>query len=503
MRHFVRLGLTVIALGALGCDEAEKPKAHHPVAQGDPSMARTLIGQADDATKNGDFDKARQLLKRAEGYADVPARAEIDAQLDSTNEAEAEALAEEVLAKAKGGHCKKAISQADELLGKSEGVAKFLPLKVSKSIAHCLEERIGDEEELGKVRTLIDAEATQKVLKPATYKSLREKVQQAVDAQLDKELAPLLEKKDYVAAAAKLDEFVKSGLAHEDERSGKMEKVREDIAATIGQIVEQAASSKTGGEEQLATVDALLAAGWPDAASRPENLGKKRVELAFAIACRAQKCRAGDPVKKRWTFGHVAMRPVADPKGAAGAQLKSGTAVWELATGSGYSLVATTDPGALSGIGARATAAVGWLPSKDLRDDDTSEMLPPGESLAGTRVWGPLREGSKQLELGTVTEAKGATVKVKRLADRVDVDIARARLHFAVTKQGTKVMGFCSKADALEPALIERVKDVQSELLDPQVTLSCIGADGKLLGVVKDGQLGSLRMPPEWIPPGK
>ncbi len=504
MRHFLTLGLVGIALGAAvaGCEEAEKPKAHHPVSHGDPSMARTLIGQADDATKAGDFDKARKLLKQAEGYADVPTRAEIDAQQDATNEAEADALSEDVKAQAKEGRCKKALTSAHELLGKSEGVAKFVPIKVSKAIAKCLKELTAEEETLTKARTLLDAENTAKVLTPKALKALRDEVVAAVEQYLDKELGPLLAKRDFVAAAAKLAELTKSGLIHDDEREARMDKVREEIAKAVGEIVEKAASAKKGGEEELARIDALLTAGWPDAKSRPENLDKKRVELAFALACRTLRCKT-DAIKKRWTYGHTPARPVGDPKATAGGvELKSGTAVWELATGGGYALVATSDPGTVDGT-ARAVPAVGWVAGKDLRDGDTSEMLPPGESLVGTRVWGPLREGEKQLELGTVVSAKGPTVKVRRLADRVEIEIVRARLHFAVTKQGTKVMGFCNKPDALEPALIDSLKDVHSELMDPTVTLSCLDQDGKVLGVLKEGQLGSLRMPPAWIPAGK
>src|SRR5437868_6842807 len=109
MRGIVLVGLCALAVAA--CAEPEKPKAEHPASQGDPAQAHTLVGQADDATKTGDFDKARQLLKRAEEYADVPGRAEIDAQSEATDDAEAESLSEDIKAVAKKGDCKAAVAQ--------------------------------------------------------------------------------------------------------------------------------------------------------------------------------------------------------------------------------------------------------------------------------------------------------------------------------------------------------------------------------------------------------
>jgi hypothetical protein len=500
MRKSIATVLAVVALAA--CTEPTKPKAKEPTSHGDPRLARTLIGQADDATKAGDFEKARKLLKRAEGYADVPARAEIDAQQDATDDAEAESLSEDVKATAKKGECKAAVDAAMEIVGRSAGVAKFLPIHVGKSISKCIK-RLLEAEDVAQARNLVDSDAAAKVMQPKVLKPLRKEVLEQVEQAIDKQMAPLLEKRDFKAAASTLDELTKTGLVTEAERGKVLDKIREAISAEVGATVERASSAKKGGDEELKHIDVLLAAGWPEEKERPAELKKKRVQLALVLACRAVKCKT-DAVRQRWAFGAPGVFPIADPKAAKSeSNLKSGVAVWELATGGGLSLFAATDPGQLEGLATRADVAVGWIPSKDLRDVDTSEMLPPGDALVGTRVWGPLRDAEKNYELGTVVSVKGGNCSVRRMADRTELEIARAKLRFGLTKQGTKVMGFCTKTDALEPSLIDSIKDVQSELHDPQVTLSCLDGDGKVLGVLKEGQLGSLRIPPDWLPPVK
>jgi hypothetical protein len=514
MRGILKVGLAVILLAA--CAEPEKPKAEHPASQGDPERARALISQADDATKSGDFDKARQLLKTAETYADVPARAEIDAQAEETDNAEAESMAEEIAALTKKRECKAAVTQAAEIVGKGGGAGKFLPAHVSKPIDKCIKKLAADEESLVEARKLVDDEETQKALTPKVFKALQKEVLEAATQAIDGRIQPLVEKGDFAAASAAVEEMVKSGLAHDEDRDRVLEKLREDISSAVDELVEKASEPPKRGDKvdpakaALAKIEVLIQAGWPDAKARPKSLAKKLGAVSFAIACRELRCNIG-AVKKRWTLGTTGVHPVGDPNSAAnksaasaGATIKTGVAVWELATGGGMSLVAVQEPakdeeGGLDNA-ARAAAALGWVASKDLRDVDTSEMLPPGDQLVGSRVWGPLREGDKNWELGRVVSVKGATAKVRRLADRVEVDVARLRLRFGVAKQGTKVLGFCSKPGTLEPALIDSVKDVQSELMDPQVTLSCLDADGKALGVLKEGQLGSVRMPPDWAP---
>ncbi len=507
MRGILKVGLAVVALAA--CAEPQKPKPEHAGAQGDPARAHELVGQADDATKNGDFEKARQLLKKAEAYADVQVRAEIDAQSEETDNAEAESLAEEIAALSKKHDCKGAVEQAAELVAKGGGAAKFLPSHATKPIAHCIKKLASGDETLVEARKLVDDENTAKALTPKAFKTLHQEVVEAAGQAIEARLQPLLEKHDFAGVSAALNEMLGSGLAHDEDRDKALEKMRQEITGAVDELIASASEPPKRGDKgdaakaALKQVDVLVAVGWPDAKSRPEALAKKRGGLAFALACRELHCNAG-AAKKRWTLGSTSMYPVSDPnnKASSAAAIKTGVAVWELATGSGMSLVTTDDPASVGDLdnATRAAIASAWVASKDLRDVDTSEMLPPGDQLVGTRVWGPLREGDKNWELGRVVSIKGATAKVRRLSDRVEVDVARLRLRFGVTKKGTKVMGFCTKPGTLEPALIDSVKDVQSELMDPQVTLSCLDADGKPIEGLKEGQLGSVRMPPDWAP---
>jgi hypothetical protein len=146
---------------------------------------------------------------------------------------------------------------------------------------------------------------------------------------------------------------------------------------------------------------------------------------------------------------------------------------------------------------------VGWIASSALRPQDTSEWLPPGDAIVGTRVWGPLREGSQDLELGKAIAVDGNGVQVQRLSDKNVVTLPRARLQFGLTKKDTKVLAMCS-ATSMGAAVIEKVIEPKHESLgDPRAVLRCLDDQGQPSGKTREDPLGALRTKREWLPPSR
>lgn len=252
-------------------------------------------------------------------------------------------------------------------------------------------------------------------------------------------------------------------------------------------------AQSSGGAEEGAAAD--------DRAPMPEKVDRLRRELAFWVACHEVKCEATAPAQ-RWLYGHAGMQPLFAPKADAEESLRHATEVWVLAEAGSLSLIGTRDPGSVSDLASRAHVARGWVPSAALKGEDTSTWLPPGESIVGARVWGPLREGSQELELGTAMKVDGANVGVERMSDKSLVTVPRAQLHFGLVAPGTQVLALC-KGSGMTPARVEKVIEPQHRNLgDPTAVLVCLddaGADGDKY----QEQLGAVRTKREWLPPRK
>ena len=163
--------------------------------------------------------------------------------------------------------------------------------------------------------------------------------------------------------------------------------------------------------------------------------------------------------------------------------------------------MATKEPGVLSDVHDRISAAAGWVAAASLRGEDTSELLPPGDAIVGTRVWGPLREGQQLWELGMVTKADGDKVTVERYSDRGSIELERGTIRFGSLAAGTKVLTFCSGAVIPQPAIIEEVGFPKSG--DPIATVTCLDASGSRTSEKKRELLGTLRGKPDWLPARK
>jgi hypothetical protein len=116
----------------------------------------------------------------------------------------------------------------------------------------------------------------------------------------------------------------------------------------------------------------------------------------------------------------------------------------------------------------------------------------------GTRVWGPLREGQKEYELGQVIKLKGNDVAVERLADRSIVTVALSKARFGTVSKDTKILARCAHAIKPEPAVIDKVNFPKKG--DPVVTYTCLNKDGSRSDTTRDDQLGAVRANPADLP---
>ena len=489
--------MAVLLLVACGDKGGEKPKTPSS-SRVDVRKARELIIEADEARERGEFDGARALLSTAEPLADVTVREEIRVSRELVDEVQGKAFAEDIVNAAEDARCDEAIADTVTVVKISEGLALFVRRFTSESIADCIDDEI-DEGELAKVRKRLEADDTALSLEPKFLKKLKKKLRKRVAKKMKKALDKPYEKGDWSAVLEKTAELVDDGIAGDDEKAKVLDNVREAITEEIGELHEGAIGASTGAESALKTIDELVALAWQDKA--PKKIAKKRKELAFWIACASVRCKASEP-REVWTYGRVGLRNVQNPRGDASEEMaEHGTQMWEIANAPGWVLVSLKHPGDLDGIAARAVPAAGWFKDSEVKREDTSEWLPPGDSLMGARVWGPLRKGDKNFELGTVIKLAGGKVTVRRMADRGEIELSRGKLHFGLVKKGTKVLGYCRSFTKLEPSLVHAAKltNLQHDA-DPLVTLACLDEDGARTGAIKEGQLGSVRIDPAWLP---
>ncbi len=495
-----RLIFLLITIAATGC-AAAAPKATLPAGV-DAEKAATLLAQADPARKGGNFDEARELLLAASEAAAAHQRHDVATATDDLNRAQSRSVSDDIATQIEDGLCADALAYTATYTSKSEMLASAIRDRSDKQLTGCIEKHI-DKGDIAGAYKMASGEDAEKGLSAHTLKAVRKMVRKAMAGHVTETISPAFKQHDYTQVMTQLAQLVEKGEATAKMQSKVVASVRVAIQEDIDSIYGNATAQTTPAATALKQVDALIAVGWPKDGKdeAPKALNEKRQHLRFLIGCETIDCKSAD-VTERWTYGDAGLFRLDSPQSNEPTEtLRSGTRLWQLAKGKERSLVATIDPGAPADLIARAMKAAGWIDTKMLRAQDTSEWLPPGDSLLKTRVWAPLRKGEKLYELGYVTALDGPSVTVRRLSDRKEVVLQRIQVHFGILKAETKVMAYCRTIDKLEPALIASVKETHFEQQgDPLVTLRCLGDDGKVTGQNKEAQLTSVRMNRGWLP---
>ena len=515
-----RAGVLVWLLlaSAVGCGPATgEPKQpdFDPVARigdEDPNVdtkkAKVLIEKGVAALRDGKLEEARKHLLAAEPFADELKRGEIRQVRTSIDEAEAEKMAPDINESAEEGACEDAIDTIVQVgeSRKDTQIPKFLKERTSSKLVRCLLVRLKADVTEG--RALADDPKVEAALTEEGLKKFRAKVTDAAVTALMARFDELLKERKWADAKKLLDELLASKEAGPREQARIMDVIRNGVAEDVASKVNSGLASKTGVDAVIREIDELVAvAGWTPpggavgAEVMPEDVDKGRKALALWAVCAELRCSLVEP-SEAWALGDLELKPVTDVKGETVRKIEHASKLWRLADSSGWVLVTRKDPGKLDGVPARERVAVGWVKASGLESKDTGEWLPPGDSILGTRVWGPLRKGQDTYELGKVIKVKGGDLAVERMADRTIITIPRGQVRFGTITKGTKVLAMCEK-DKLTPtpAVIDEVSF--PKLGDPIAKITCLDASGNPGGMSREDQLGALRSKAAWLPPRK
>lgn len=498
---------------ACGPDTANK-KSSHPedlLGDEDPNVdvrkAKQHIERAVSALRDGKLEQARKELALAEPYADELKRDEIARVRQSIDSTEADKYVPDINKAATSGKCEDAVSAAAEVIAANKGaIPLFVRERTSKKILKCLLDQLAVDLSIG--RELAEDKKIESVLDKASYQEFVSKVTDATVKELIGRFDEPLAARDWKKAKELLNELVARKEAGDNEYNRIMDVIRKGIAEDVTTKVNEGLAEKSGVASYLTDVDALIAlAEWGEkkgsaaaGTPMPDEVQKGRDALALWSVCSGFKCSLVSPAEV-WTFGHMELKPALAPSDDALETIKHGTKLWRIADSSGWVLVARKDPGALEGVPARLPVAAGWIKASGIKTADTSEMLPPGDSIVGTRVWGPLREGETTWELGKVMSVKGSDLGIERIADGAIVTMARSKVRFGTLKKGIKVLARCAHPLNLEPAVIESVEFPKKG--DPVATLSCLDKDEKPTATTRKELIGALRSKPAWLPAAK
>ncbi len=500
---------------ALACGPAYEPKK--PVLRGDEligedeanvdvTKAKVHIENAVAALRDGKLEEARRELDKAEPYADELKREEIRRVRQSVDEEEANQSIPAIHKLAESGKCEAAVKQAAAVMEarKQTSIPSFIKKGTSKKLLGCLLNQLTIDLSVG--RELAESPDVKTTLDKSDHQTFITKVTDATVQELIEKFEEPLAQREWGKAKALLDELLERKEAGANEYNRIMGLIREGIGKEIEEKVTAALDEKKGVADVLTEVDELIAVGeWGKKQGSavggepfPATLAAARDRLALWAVCVGLKCNLVSP-RASFTYGHVDVMPTLEPTtGKKVSQIQHGTEVWRLAESSGWILIAKKDPGTVDDIGERVKKAAGWIKASGNKLEDTREMLPPGDSIVGARVWGPLREGQKEWELGKVMEVKGNDLAVQRIADFAIITVARSAVRFGTVSAGTKVLARCDHPLNLEPAVIDKVSLPKSG--DPVATLTCLEG-GKRSSLTRQEQLGALRSKPEWLPP--
>jgi hypothetical protein len=469
----------------------------------DTKKAKELIERAVAALRDDSLVDARKFLDEAEKFADELKREEVRQVRQSIDSAEADKFVPGINKVADEGKCDEALAAAVEVIeGKPEGaIPTFVRKRTSKKITKCLLGQLKIDLSIG--RELADSDKLKKTLTKDTLQQFQSAVTDATVKELIGRFEAPIDERRWVDAKKLLDELVQKKEAGDREYNRIMGVIRKGIAEDVASKVKSALADKTGASGMLSEVDRLIAvAEWGikagsavGGAKTPKGVQLHRDSLALWSVCSGFRCSMVSP-KENWTYGHADLQPALTPKDKKKETVRHATKVWRIGESSGWVLIAKKDPGTLADVAARVPVAAGWVKAADVKSADTSQWLPPGDSIVGTRVWGPLRKGQSELELGQVIKLKGNAVAVERLSDRSIITVPRHKVRFGTIGKGIRILARCDDTLKVKPAVIVKVKFPMKG--DPIVTYTCKKPDGS--DDKREDQLGAVRAKSAQLP---
>ena len=168
-------GLLVACAGGVRAETNPKsPTAG--VASADPLKARELIRDSEKALMKKKFDKARDLLRQAEPFADPSVRDEIREMSDRVDKADAKSLVGDANEEAKDGKCGRALDDTAALVnmkGKGPGFPDFVREFTLEANQACLVGMAESPDKLRDARLLGGTQNAKEALGPKVYAALQ------------------------------------------------------------------------------------------------------------------------------------------------------------------------------------------------------------------------------------------------------------------------------------------------------------------------------------------
>jgi hypothetical protein len=324
---------------------------------------------------------------------------------------------------------------------------------------------------------------------------LRDGIVEHVSAQIEQQI----KEAKYEDAVAKIADAIAQGILEPDDEPEVLGKIHDAAAPKQAAALTAAIGAKKNAEAPLAELNRLAKAlKWT---ILPSEIVQARLALGAFIECQRLKCKLPKP-EPRFAYGKLDVRPAEASGANARSSLATGTRLWVVGRAGKLALIATSEIPAGVTIDKRMFAAAGWVADSQLRAEDTTDWLPPGDELKNERVFAPLHESEPAvLYLGFVVAVSGKNVDVKRMSDDKVLTLPRKSLQPAKLPKGQKVLAACPGTIGASEARVDHELPPGPRGV-PMVGLVCINANGTD-GPVHDEFLGALGSKAEWLPPNR
>lgn len=493
---------TVVCLGAttVACGPPPAPKkvesAEDRAEKEKFDKAKQLIDKADAAYSDKDFDNARKLLREANEMGVESLTFQIKEEMEKVDKRHAKLWSNEIEEVLKEGDCKGAFGQLASPMQDlaSEDFDKEVRRLLGADLVKCLQSKLEASTSIGnyaEARSLMMHGDTKTVLGPVAHKKMLAALEESILEKLKAGIAEPIGAKRWADAARVAEEAVKKGDTNAEGGKALLALVRKGLAPEVAALAEKNVGQRDAAKG-LTEVDELIKLvmwdleGTVKENAAPEIVVRKRQALTTWIEAQRLKMKPEKKPEKRFAHGKVAVLPPAKSDAPSKRDLSPATPVWIIGRTKDLALVTDADPGTTSAE-VLFEKAIGWAPLARLATKNTADWLPPDDQMPGLRVWAPLRVDEPNLELGTVASVKGQDVVVKRLADDKEIKVKKSALRLGRIVPGMKILALCQAK--MQITLVEEL------MLDQRtVKLVCEG------GLRKDEVLPGLRVRPEDLP---
>jgi len=488
---------------------ADPPPPEHPVVQDTAAAEKhgkftAKMEAAHKALAGDDPVKARALAGDARGLADLDDMVSVLAFLGEIDRYLAEASAEPARQQAAKGDCQGAMETVANAAKETphREFIKALHQQTEVLIVQCIKKEIDQAVASGDFTSAgasLELPTATQALRAEARESLSTKLREAVFNYVSAQIQTEIKAGKYEAAAAKVADAVSKGVLEAEDEAKTLATIQDAAAPHQLEAISAAIGLKKKADAPLAELDALAKSlKWT---KLPPELAKARSALAAWVECLKLRCSTPKP-EPRFAYGKLDLHPADSSSADATVHVPSAQKLWIVARAGKLSLLSTEEPGADVALKARMLGAVGWTVADQLKKEDTSDWLLPGDELKDQRVFGPLREGQKKLyQLGFVMSVAGSDVKVKRFTDDQVVTVARNSLRIGKLAKGLKVLTSCPGKVEQTPARVDHEVPAEARAT-PLVNVVCLNEDGSD-GPAHDEFLGAIAVQPEWLPPPK